>query len=367
MNNNGLYVHIPFCGAICHYCDFVKFIYQKDWINPYLERLKADLAFFNVPVDLKTIYVGGGTPTSLSYVELATLLEILAPYTRNVHEYTFEANVESLDETKLKLLKKYGVNRLSLGVQTTDDKRLAFLNRQHTYLDVKAKIALLKRLGFTNFSVDLIYGLPGQDSEALITDLANILALDPPHISTYSLTIEPNTVAFIRHWPQLTSDESRSFYDLILHTLRANGYKRYEVSNFARPGFESVHNKLYWQNKNYYAIGLGASGYIGRTRYTIGGSLTKYLHNTNAISQEEINEIMFIEEYLMLNLRLSDGFSQQDFAKQTGVNFYENFGDKVTKLCESGLLSCENDIVRCTDNGLMLLDTVILQLLSNHY
>ena len=154
MKNNGLYVHIPFCGAICHYCDFVKFVYHKAWINPYLERLKTDLAFFNVPFDLTTIYVGGGTPTSLSYAELEALLILLAPYTHHVREYTFEANVESLDEQKLRLLHQYGVNRLSLGVQTTDDTRLALLNRQHTYRDVQVAVALMKKVGFTNFSVD---------------------------------------------------------------------------------------------------------------------------------------------------------------------------------------------------------------------
>ena len=201
MKNSGLYCHIPFCGAICHYCDFTKFIYNKDWINPYLKQLKADLSFFNVPHDLTTIYIGGGTPTRLSFSELEKLLKLLDPYTKEVEEYTVEANIESLTLPKLKLLKKYGVNRLSIGVQSTNDERLKELNREHTYAAIKKKIKLVKKAGFTNFSVDLIYGLPKQSAEELSLDLKHILALDPPHISTYALSIEPNTVRFIRGWP----------------------------------------------------------------------------------------------------------------------------------------------------------------------
>ena len=163
----------------------------------------------------------------------------------------------------------------------------------------------------------------------------------------------------------LSSDTSRAYYDTILATLRQHGYERYEVSNFARPGFTSVHNKLYWQNKNYYGIGLGASSYIGTTRYTINGSLSKYLAHTNVVSGEEISKTMFIEEYLMLNLRLSAGFSLRDFAKQTGRVFLDDFGGSVAKLCANGLLVIANERVCCTDEGIMLLDTVILELLRD--
>lgn len=362
--NKGLYVHLPFCAAICHYCDFVKFIYQKGWINPYLKGLKQDLAFFNVPEDLHTIYVGGGTPTVLSFIELRKLLALLAPYTKHVYEYTFEANIESITPKKLELMKEFGVNRLSIGVQSTNDQRLHSLNRQHTYQAIKRKINLVKKMGFTNFSVDLIYGLPGQDLNELTSDINNILKLNPPHISTYDLQIETNTVAFIQKWPKISDEESRLMYEKVVTTLRNNGYKRYEVSNFARKNHESVHNKLYWHNLNYYAIGLGASGYINDKRYMITGGLTKYLKGERNIIEDIITKDMFIEEYLMLNLRLEDGFSLEDFKKRTGIDFLETYSFKISSLMKKGLVTYNKTHFHVTDEGMLLLDRVVLDLIS---
>lgn len=362
--NNGLYVHLPFCHTICHYCDFVKFVYHKDWIKPYIKGLKQDLAFFNVPTSLNTIYIGGGTPTVLTYRELKSLLDLLAPYTTNLKEYTIEANIESITPKKLELMKEYGVTRLSIGVQSTNDERLLSLNRQHNYAAIKRKINLVKKMGFTNFSVDLIYGLPGQDVEELKKDVANILKLNPPHIATYDLQIETNTVAYIKKWPQISDEESRLMYETILNILRASGYKRYEISNFAKPDYESVHNKLYWHNKNYYAIGLGASGYINNTRYKISGNLTRYLKGERTLEEEEISDEMFIEEYLMLNLRLEDGFLLEDFKVRTGLNFLKEYASKIEKLAANGLVTTDNIRFKCTDEGLLLLDSVILALIA---
>ncbi len=364
MKNKGLYVHIPFCGDICHYCDFTKFIYQQQWVNPYLKQLKRDLSFFNVPRDLTTIYIGGGTPSRLTLTELKKLMRLLSPYAQNIKEFTFEANIESLNLPKLKLLHRFGVNRLSIGVQSTNNDQLKALNRKHTYQDIKKKIALVKKAGFTNFSVDLIYGLPGQSKKDLKRDLKRILAFYPPHISTYSLTIEPNTVSFIKSWPEVDNEVSRAYYDLILKTLRSEGYARYEVSNFAREGYESEHNKLYWHNLNYYGIGLGASSYIANKRFKIGGGLTKYLKNERKISEEVISKEMFIEEYFMLNLRLSDGFLISDFEKRTGLDFNIEYGQKVNSLAERGLLLQEKGRIYPTDEGLMLLDSVVIALIT---
>lgn len=362
--NNGLYVHIPFCGAICHYCDFVKFIYQKEWVSPYLNRLKEDLAFFNVPQKLDTIYIGGGTPTVLSFAELKDLLTLLKPYAKALKEYTVEANIESITKEKLELMKEFGVNRLSIGVQSTNDERLLSLNRQHTYRDIKKALNLVKEVGFTNFSVDLIYGLPKQSKSELKKDLTNILKLAPPHIATYDLQIETNTVAYINKWPKISDEESRAMYEIILKALRKAGYKRYEVSNFALPSFESIHNKLYWRNFNYYAIGLGASGYINNKRYIIKGGLKNYLKGTPKIEEDTITEAMFIEEYLMLNLRLEDGFSLSDFKKRTGKDFTKEYADKIEKLHKYGLIYIDDHRFAVTDEGMLLLDFVILTLIS---
>lgn len=364
MTTNGLYVHLPFCGAICHYCDFVKFIYQKKWVKPYLKGLQSDLTFFKVAENNHTVYVGGGTPTALSLPELRDFLYILSPYTKEATEYTFEANIESVTPSKLNLLRKYGVNRLSIGVQSTNDKRLIALNRQHTYAQIKRKIRAVKKAGFTNFSVDLIYGLPEQSIEELKVDIANILKLRPPHISTYALTIEPNTVAFIKKWPRVSNDESRLMYDLILNSLRAAGYVRYEVSNFALPGYESVHNKRYWRNEEYSAVGLGASGYRNGVRYVIKGGLTRYLRGERQIEEETITRAMFIEEYLMLYLRLASGFPLTDFKSRTGKDFLRDYAQPFATLVKNGLLTKTTTHVMATDEGMMLLDSVVLTLIS---
>lgn len=362
--NNGLYVHIPFCGAICHYCDFVKFVYEKKWVKPYISALHEDLQRFEVPFNLHTIYVGGGTPSALSYYELKALLELLKPYTAQLKEYTFEANIESITAAKLLLLQKYGVNRLSIGVQSTNDQRLDEMNRKHTYKDIKVKLNLVKQTGFTNFSVDLIYGLPNQSEEELAKDIENILLINPPHLATYALTIEPNTVAFIKKWPTITDEKSRKMYDQILFRLRRHGYERYEVSNFAKPGFESIHNMLYWRNQNYYGIGLGAAGYVGNQRYIIKGGLKNYLRLNSRLENEIITPTMFIEEYFMLNLRLQSGFSVADFSLKTGVDFEKVYSNQIKELITTKLVTLNEGIFKCTDEGIMLLDTVVLTLIS---
>lgn len=361
--NNGLYVHIPFCNALCHYCDFPKLLYNKQFINPFLRRLIKDLRFFNVPHDLTTIYVGGGTPTSLDSNELKALLDLLAPYTKNVKEYTFEANVESLSNEKLRLLKQYGVNRLSIGVQTTCDKMLDYLNRKHTYAEVVTKISEIKAAGFTNFSVDLMYGLPGQTLAHLQKDVQEILQLDAPHISLYALTIEENTVAGINKWPEVSEELNREMYVYIVETLRKAGYERYEISNFAKVGFASVHNKLYWQNNHYYAIGYGASGYVGNERYALSGSFSAYLNNKLVPTREVITKEANIEEYLMLNLRLAHGFSRDDFYKRYGTHFVEMYAEKLVNLQQQKLLEITDERVFATDEGLLLLDHILFKLL----
>lgn len=362
--NNGLYVHIPFCGAICHYCDFTKFIYQKNWAKPYLKELERDLAFFNVDKAQHTIYVGGGTPTVLRFHELKMLLTLLKPYTASVVEYTFEGNIESITAPKLRLLRSFGVNRLSIGVQSTNDERLIELNRQHRYETIRRKIELIKKEGFTNFSVDLIYGLPHQTTAELATDLANILKLDPPHIATYDLQIETNTVAFIKKWPKITDEESRLMYELILNTLRKHGYERYEVSNFARPGFESVHNKRYWRNQPYDAIGLGASGYKNQKRYKITGGLTRYLKGERRLEEENITPEMFVEEWLMLGLRMKEGIPLADFKADTGLSLLDTYQTQIETLKKRNLVDYNDTHFYCTDEGILLLDSVVLVLIS---
>lgn len=360
---NGLYVHIPFCETLCHYCDFPKLIYTQKFSRPFLTQLGRDLLLYEVPHDLNTIYVGGGTPTSLSVDELESLLKLLAPYTSKVAEYTFEANVENLSDEKVLLLKKYGVTRLSLGLQTTCNKKLTMLNRQHRYEDVAEKINYLKAVGMTNFNVDLMFGLPGQTLSDVKRDVKNVLKLNAPHLSLYNLTVEENTVAYLNEWPEASEEMSRAMYLYIVKALKKAGYDRYEISNFAKRDFQTIHNELYWQNREYYGIGYGASGYVNRERYTISGSFTKYLNGELVVNKEQITDEMFEEEYIMLHLRREDGFQLRDFEERIGFSFLSKYEQKTRELVSAKLLEITEENVFLTDEGKLLLNFVLFKLL----
>lgn len=365
-NPPSLYIHIPFCTHLCHYCDFTKFFYQKKWIKDYLKTLKQEIISFE-QTNFFTIYVGGGTPTSLDYEELKELLEIVAPYTANTQEYTFECNIESTTIEKLRLMKSFGVNRLSFGVQSTNDQRLKEIGRKHSFNDIKNIINAAKEIGYAHISVDLIYGLPHQTIEELNHYIDEIIALDVDHISTYSLTIHPHTVAYIQKWPELSSDQSREYYDLILNKLKAVGFERYEVSNFARNNKKSLHNQVYWHSRPFYGAGYGASGYLiqdtyKHTRYRNIGKLSHYL--AGSIEKEE--ETLSIEqqelEFLMNNLRLKEGFALANYFGRFGVSFLEKYKDQVQFLLNQGLVSLENERFYCLDEGIIKLDYVLFKL-----
>lgn len=365
-NKPSLYIHIPFCSHLCHYCDFTKFFYQKKWIKAYLNTLKNEIASFK-QTSFFTIYVGGGTPTSLEYDELKELLEIIKPYTKDVAEYTFECNIESTTKEKLEMMLLYGVDRLSFGVQSTNNERLKEIGRMHTFEDIKRIIGTAKQIGYKRMSVDLIYGLPHQSIEELEKDIDEIIGLEVDHISTYSLTIHPHTVAYIQKWPQLTNERSREYYDLILNKLSKVGFTRYEVSNFARNNQASLHNHIYWYSRPFYGAGYGASGYLIKhnehRRYRNIGKLSHYLEGQ--IEKEE--EILTLEqqeiEFLMNNLRLKAGFALSEYEERFGDSFLTKYKDKIDFLVEQGLVKVENERIFCLDEGLIKLDYILFKLL----
>lgn len=365
-NKPSLYIHIPFCSHLCHYCDFTKFFYQKKWIQSYLKTLKDEIASFN-QTSFLTLYVGGGTPTSLSEEELEQLLKIIEPYVNQPLEYTFECNIESTTANKLILLKNYGVNRLSFGVQSTHDQRLEEIGRKHHYSQVVDIVEQARRIGFDRMSVDLIYGLPNQTLEELAIDVENILRLETSHISTYSLTIHPHTKAYIDKWPLLSDDKSREMYDLILTRLREAGYERYEISNFARPGHESVHNHVYWFSRPFYGAGYGASGYLindkRHYRYRNIGHFTQYLTGHVEKEDEWLDENKVELEYLMNNLRLKNGFAREEYKDKFAVDFADRYAAKLPFLINSGLLNLTDTLVYCSDEGLIKLDYILFKLM----
>ena len=310
-----IYIHIPFCSNICSYCDFAKFYYNSNWVDNYLSSLEKEIKLNYKGEVVDTIYIGGGTPTCLNLNQLERLLKITNLFKKNDIEFTVETNVDlSLD--KIKLLKKYGVNRISIGVQTVNSKYLKFLNRNHTKEDVINLINLLKKYNF-NINVDLIYAIPNQTLEELNEDLNFILSLDINHISTYSLIIEPHTKLYIDNISNIDDDLDYQMYKLINEKL--NKYHHYEISNFAKKNYESKHNLVYWNNLNYYGFGLGASGYIDNIRYDNTRSYNNYINGDYVLEKHELDLNETISNEFILGLRKVDGIDINEFYKKYNI------------------------------------------------
>lgn len=316
-----MYIHIPFCSNICSYCDFCKLYYNKDLVNNYLISLDNEIKSNYKNESLKTIYIGGGTPSALNIEELQKLFNILSQLklSKN-YEYTFECNIENITEEKLKLLKENKINRLSIGVQSFNQKILNFLERKYTKKDIINKINLAKKY-FKNINIDLIYAVPNQTLEDLENDLKEFIKLDITHISTYSLILEDNTKLKINKTEYIDEDLDSNMYNLIKKILKKNNFNHYEVSNFTKKGYESQHNLNYWNNNKYYGFGLGASGYINNIRYTNTRSINNYINKKYILETEVIDKITDIENEMILGLRKIKGINKQ--------NFYNKFNSKI--------------------------------------
>ena len=351
---SSLYIHIPFCHKICDYCDFTKLQYFRHFAIDYLKALKDELDSYHIK-SLKTIYVGGGTPTALEDDLFLELLEMIEPYTKDVKEYTFEANPESLSINKIKMLKEHHVNRVSIGVQTTNDKILKMVNRDHSFEQVKTAIKNLKDYGIDNINVDLILGLPQSSKKILKEDLQNVLSLDVKHISCYGLTVNPHTVLFNKGYQEPNDDLLREFYDIVEETLIKNGFVHYEVSNWAKPGYQSEHNLTYWRNEQYYGVGLGASGYIGETRYKNTVNLSQYLRRVFINEKESVSKRDKITYQIMLNLRTNEGLD---------IAFVKEKKEEIQALLANKLIKLSDNRIIPTYAGMMVLDQIILKLIQ---
>ena len=350
---NSLYIHIPFCNKICDYCDFTKLQYFRNFAIDYLEALKDELDSYHIN-GLETIYVGGGTPTALEDDLLLKLLEMIDPYAKGIKEYTFEANPESLSLNKIKMLKEHHVNRISLGVQTTNDEILKLVNRDHSFKQVMEVVSNLKKEGIDNINVDLILGLPHSSKKILKEDLKNILSLDIKHISCYGLTVNPHTALFNKGFKEPEADLLRDFYDIVEETLKEAGFIHYEVSNWSKPGYESKHNLTYWRNHQYFGVGLGASGYIGETRYKNTVNLSQYLKRVFIYEKENVSNKDKLIYQIMLNLRTIEGLD---------MSFIKGKELVVDDLVQQGLLIINENRLIPTYEGMMTLNQIILKLI----
>ena len=361
------YVHIPFCTQICYYCDFSKVFIQNQPVDSYLEHLIEEYNSYDIK-KLRTLYIGGGTPTALSAHQLAFLLEKLTDKLdlSYLEELTIEANPGDLDQEKIAVLKDSPVNRVSLGVQTFNDRMLKQIGRSHSEKDIYENIANLKKAGFDNISIDLIYALPKQTMEDVKTNVSKAIALDIPHMSLYSLILENHTVFMNRmrrgKLPLPKEDLEAEMFEYIIAELEKAGFEHCEISNFSKPGFESRHNLMYWDNAEYYGIGAGASGYVDGVRYKNHGPIRHYMQAVEAGNTRVQEEVLTLkekmEEEMFLGLRKKSGVSKKRFEEKFGLSFEDHYGAVVSELTEQGLLVPDRDIVRMTKQGLFLGDTV---------
>lgn len=329
------YIHIPFCNNICSYCDFCKLLYNKNFVKKYLDALEKEITNNYKNEILDTIYVGGGTPSSLSVSELNKLFSIIKIFKLSKeYEFTFEVNIEDITEEKLEILKENKVNRLSIGIESFNNKYLKYLGRNYTSDIINEKVELAKKY-FDNINVDLMYALKNESLNDLEEDIDKILKLDIKHISCYSLIIEKNTKLYIDNTKYISDDLDSDMYDLIDKKLE-NKYHRYEVSNYSITSYESRHNLTYWKNNEYYGFGLGAAGYIDNIRYTNTRNLSKYISGNYEKQEEVLTKEDKIKYEFILGLRLTSGINKDNFNKKYGININEI--EVIKKLINKGLL-----------------------------
>ncbi len=361
-NPKALYIHIPFCEHVCSYCDFTKLFYNLKFEKPYLEALEKEISNKNINI-VNTLYFGGGTPTALSDEGFERIISFASKFLDKDYEFTVEANVENLTEAKLNIMRKYGVNRLSIGVQSTCNALLKEIGRHHSFEDAQKIIFLAKSKGFSNINIDLIYGFKNKTLNDLKRDLEEFIKLDIDHISIYSLIVEKGSILFNKGYKEQNEDDSRKYYDYIVTFLRKHGYERYEISNFARNKKYSRHNLTYWHNEEYYGCGLGASGYVSGVRYENTKSLPEYIKGNCIASSEIIGEKEFEEYYLITNLRLEQGFLKADYKNKFGIDFEEKYADKIKNFKLSQYFNFSEDKIRLNDKGIVLMDFILLKLL----
>lgn len=335
-----IYIHIPFCRCICTYCDFCKIIYDKKYINSYLMNLKLEIENRYRGELVSTIYIGGGTPSCLSDDELEVLFGIIGMFNlSSEYEFTFECNIESINDNKLKIMKKYGVNRVSIGVQSFDSGVIRLLGRSHTRDEVFDKVKLVYKY-FDNISIDLIYAAY-DDIDILKRDIDCLLSLDVKHISTYSLMIEDNTVLKINGTVNIDEDLDYQMYKYIESILEDNGYIHYEISNYAKDGYMSKHNLVYWNNCEYYGFGLSSTSYIENERIVNTKNLRKYLDGIYENSRQYEDRNICMENEIMLGLRKLEGINLNTFKSK--------FGKELTEVYDIDDLVVDNYLIM--DNG----------------
>ena len=377
----GIYVHIPFCKQKCYYCDFVSFSNKEEYIEKYVETLEREIDSYDLSnYNITTIYIGGGTPSRIPSEKIQEILEkIKQKISENQTrwkdiEITIELNPGTVEEEKIKKYKEIGINRLSIGLQSTNNKLLKEIGRIHTFEDFKNTYNLVKKVGFENINVDLMIGLPNQTISDVKESLNEIIKLNPTHVSVYSLIVEENTKMeqLINNKELQLPDEEleRQMYWYVKNTLELSGYNHYEISNFAKKGKESKHNLNCWEQKEYIGLGLAAYSYLNGVRYGNTSNIEEYINVQDFFNRSEleesgiriVDEVQTLEdkrkEYMLLGLRKIEGVSIQKFKEKFVENPIFLFRKELEKLVNEELIAIDGDFIRLTNKGLDLANIV---------
>ncbi len=348
------YIHIPFCKQKCLYCDFNSFAGKENLIEEYINALKEEIINSKVnSEDLYTIYIGGGTPSFIHEKYIEEILKLLP----KASEITIEINPGTITKEKLLKYKEIGINRISIGLQTTDEKILKTIGRIHSLSEFEEAYKMVREVGFKNVNVDLMFGLPNQTLEIFKASIEYLLDLKPEHISSYSLILHND---IFENLP--TDEEERKMYHYLVERLKNAGYIHYEISNFALKGFESKHNLAYWEQKEYYGFGAGASSYLNGKRYTNVADIQKYIKNifdgkeVKILEETETTESK-IREYIILGLRKVEGINILETNEKFNIDILKNFSKELEKLQKLELLEV-SDNIKLTKKGLDLANIV---------
>lgn len=367
MRDIGIYIHIPFCLKKCDYCDFISYCNKYGLVEKYVDRLKQEIKteLKKEKYNIKTISIGGGTPSSIDskyIVEIINSIKQVNILENENIEITIEVNPGTVTVEKLMDYKSVGINRLSIGLQETHNKLLKEIGRIHNYEEFLDTYNLARKIGFNNINVDLMIGLPDQSIQDIKESLNRIINLNPEHISTYSLILEPETKLYKRYKEneiKLPDEElERNMYWYVKNTLENNGYKHYEISNFSKIGFESKHNMDCWKQKEYIGFGVAAHSYLNKKRYSNSEKIEQYIKENEKDIHEIQDEESIKKEYMLLGLRKIEGIKIQEFENRFGENPIFLFRYELNKLVNEKLILVDGDVIRLTNKGLDLANLV---------
>ena len=374
-----VYLHIPFCTNKCFYCDFNSYVLKDQPVMDYLKALEREMELTvkaTPPGVIKSIFVGGGTPTVLKPEEMEYFLRTVRTYFPNWSEdieFSMEANPGTTDPDKLAVMREGGVNRVSFGVQAFQNELLTGIGRIHNTDDVYQSLANARKAGFDNLSIDLMFGLPNQTVDMLSESVDRALELGLTHYSIYSLKVEENTLFHTLYQknqlPLPHEDDELQMYLLLMDRMKKAGYHQYEISNFAKKGYESRHNMAYWLNKDYYGLGAGAHGYVGRERHMNIKGVNPYVEAVKkglprlehvAIPREEA-----MEDFLMVGLRVLDGISRANFEAQFGTTIEQVFDKPLHKMLHAGLIEATDAGYRLSEKGILFGNDVFAEFIGS--